>query len=152
MELFVFDLDFTLWNAGDTFCSETKPPYIWKNSMLFDSEGRWIRLYPDTLKVLEFLYNKNKIIAIASRTYQPLYAQELLNLFDLNRYLTHKEIYPGEKTIHLKKIQLRFNIPYNNIVFFDDEIRNIRDVERLNIKGVLVSNGIKFDTVTRILK
>lgn len=151
MEIFVFDLDFTLWNAGDTFCSETNPPYCWVKEKLFDQQDRWIRLYPDTIKVLENLSAQKKIIAAASRTYQPSWANMLLEMFDIDKYFSHKEIYHGSKQAHLKKIKETFNVPYNKIIFFDDEERNIKDVSQLGVECILIRNGISHEIVNQIL-
>lgn len=147
MKIFVFDLDFTLWNAGDTFCSETQPPYSWRSGKLTDNKGRWIRLYPDTLKVLANLYAENKIIVAASRTHQPAWANELLQLFNIDKYFVRKEIYAGSKITHLQKIHESFNIRYDQIVFFDDEQRNIDDVSTLGVNCVLVNHGIKLQDI-----
>ncbi len=151
MEIFVFDLDFTLWNAGDTFCSETQPPYCWKNGKLYDQDDRWIRLFPETIDVLENLTSKNKIIAAASRTHQPDWANKLLELFNIDQYFNHKEIYRGGKTEHLTKIQRTFKVPFDKIVFFDDEQRNIDEVAKLGVTCVKVNNGISQNLITQIL-
>lgn len=147
MKVFVFDLDFTLWNAGNTFCSETNPPYFWENNKLIDQTGRWIRLYPDVPAILKILKSKGFKIAIASRTIEPTWAVQLLRLFDIEEYFDIFEIYPGSKTEHLKMIQKKTEIQYRQIVFFDDEERNIKDVESLGIVCVLVNNGINLQQV-----
>jgi len=147
VKIFVFDLDFTLWNAGDTFCSETQPPYVWRKGKLMDKEGRWIRLYPNTIDVLEKLVSENKIIVAASRTHQPSWANKLLELFDIDKHFACKEIYAGSKIIHLKKIHELFNVPYNQIVFFDDEKRNIDDVSSLGANCILVKGGITLEYI-----
>lgn len=152
MKLFVFDLDFTLWNAGDTFCSETQPPYRWRGDKLIDEHERWIRLYPDTTNVLAQLSADNKLIAAASRTHQPLWANDLLQLFKIDRYFACKEIYAGNKITHLKNIHEFFKVPYNQMVFFDDEQRNIDDVATLGVHCVLISNGIKLDDIQMFIR
>lgn len=144
MKVFVFDLDFTIWNAGDTFCSETNPPYLWKDGKLVDCSGRWIRLYPDTIEILEFIQSMGIHIAIASRTEVPANALELIAIFNLDKYFIIKEIYPGSKTAHLKRIQEQIDCPFDQIVFFDDEDRNIVDAKSLGVRSILVKNGIKF--------
>lgn len=93
------------------------------------------------------LYSENKIIAAASRTHQPVWANNLLELFNIDKYFTCKEIYAGSKITHLEKIHKLFNVPYDQIVFFDDEKRNIDDVFTLGVNCVLVSNGIKLEDI-----
>lgn len=149
MKVFVFDLDFTLWNAGDTFCSETSPPYRWVEGKLLDQSSRWIRIYPDVHRTLQFLKGKGLTLAIASRTNEPDWARQLLQFFDLDKYFDIREIYPGDKTTHLKKIQEQANCPFHQIIFFDDEERNIADATSLGIESVLVENGISYEKVIK---
>jgi len=152
MKLFVFDLDFTLWNAGETWCDATTPPYFWKNGKLYDQNNRWIRLYDDVKLILEELRRRNKIIVAASRTYEPDWAQELLHLFDIDKYFDRKEIYPSSKVLHFKRIRNYFEISYKEMVFFDDELRNIEEVRRLGVKTVFIRNGISFNDVEALLQ
>ena len=93
------------------------------------------------------LYSENKIIAAASRTHQPVWANNLLEIFNIDKYFACKEIYAGSKVTHLKKIHESFNIQYDQIAFFDDEQRNIDDVSKLGVNCVLVSNGIKIEDI-----
>ena len=147
MKVFVFDLDFTLWDAGGTWCDATNPPYQWRNGKLLDSTGAWIRLYNDVPDILEKLKNENKIIVAASRTFRPDWAQELLHLFEIDVFFDLKEIFPADKTKHFKNIQNHFEIPYSEMVFFDDEYRNIEAVSRLGVETVYVKQGIHLNLI-----
>jgi magnesium-dependent phosphatase 1 len=150
-EIFVFDLDFTIWDAGGSWCDCTNPPYFWRNGKLLDQYNRWIRLYPDVVEILERLKSENKKIVAASRTYEPGWANELLQLLDIDKYFDLKEIYPSTKTRHFKLIQEHYQIPYSKMVFFDDEYRNIDDVGNLGVQAVYVRNGINLEMVTVFL-
>jgi len=151
MEVFVFDLDFTVWNAGDTWCSETNPPYLWENGKLFDRSGRWIRLYPDVPEILKILRERRKIIAAASRTLQPEYALHLLELFGISNFFGIKEIYPGSKLTHFERIRQQTGCPFSKMVFFDDESRNVEEVAPLGVSCVLVENGLSFSHVKEFM-
>lgn len=151
MKVFVFDLDFTLWNAGGTWCDSTNPPYSWEKNKLLDSSGRWIRLYDDVIRILTHLKNNGKHVAVASRTYEPEWARELLHLFDIDKYFDLKEIYPADKTKHLKRIRDHFNVLYSEIVFFDDEYRNIAEVQQLGVESVFIKRGIGFQDISLYL-
>lgn len=151
MNIFVFDLDFTLWDAGGTWCDATNPPYFWDNGKLLDQSGDWIRLYPDVINILEELKSRDKIIVAASRTYRPDWAQDLLHLFNIDKYFDLKEIYPSSKIKHFDKIQNHYKIPYHKMVFFDDEHRNIEEVSRLGVEAVFVSSGISMFHVNNFL-
>jgi len=151
MKIFVFDLDFTLWDAGGTWCDATNPPYQWCDEKLLDSSGSWIRLYDDVIYILDDLKHRNKLIVAASRTYQPDWAQDILHLMDIDKYFDLKEIYPSSKVKHFDRIQNHFKIQYDEMVFFDDEYRNIEDVSRLGVETVFVKNGINRNLVDSYL-
>ncbi|WP_297092651.1 magnesium-dependent phosphatase-1 [uncultured Draconibacterium sp.] len=152
MRLFVFDLDFTIWDAGGTWCDATNPPYFWENGALLDQSGSEMQLYPEVIGIFDELQKNDKKIAAASRTFEPGWAQDLLHLFDINKYFDLKEIYPGTKVAHFKKIQNHFKLPYTEMVFFDDEYRNIHEVSKLGVKAVLVENGLRKAQVLPYLK
>ena len=152
MKIFVFDLDFTIWNAGETWCDTTNPPYFWQNGKLLDQSNNWIRLYPDVIRILEELKKHNKFIVAASRTFEPEWAQDLLLLLDIDKYFDLKEIYPAGKIHHFRKIQNHFKLPFEQMVFFDDEYRNIEEVGQLGVNTVFVRSGITFELVSQFLK
>ena len=151
MKIFVFDLDFTIWDAGGSWCDVTDPPYYWRNGKLLDQSNRWIRLYPDVIEILEKLKSKNKKIVAASRTFEPSWANDLIRLFDIDRFFDFKEIYPSGKVHHFKNIQNHFKVPYSEMVFFDDEFRNIDEVGKLGVQTVFVKNGVNLDMVDEFL-
>jgi len=151
MKLFVFDLDFTLWDAGGTWCDATNPPYFWEGNSLLDQSGNEMLLYPDVIDILEELKENNRKIAAASRTYEPGWAQDLLHLFDIDKYFDLKEIYPNSKIAHFKRIQNYFKLPYSEMVFFDDEYRNIEEVGRLGVNVVFVDEGLQAPMVQKFL-
>nr|WP_321357309.1 magnesium-dependent phosphatase-1 [uncultured Draconibacterium sp.] len=151
MKLFVFDLDFTLWDAGGTWCDATNPPYYWRDGALLDQSNSVIELYPDVIPVLEELKKNNRKIAAASRTFEPTWAQELLHLFDIDKYFDLKEIYPGSKTQHFSKIRKHLGLNYPDMVFFDDEHRNIHEVGKLGVETVFVYDGLRKEDVFRYL-
>ena len=142
MKLIVFDLDFTLWNAGGTWCDHTFPPYTRVNGHITDSEGSKIVLYPDVPDILQTLHSQNYLMGLASRTGQPTWAKQLLELFQIDHYFNYKEIYPGSKIEHFNQLHHLTNIPYEHMVFFDDEMRNIHDVSSLGVHAVFVEDGV----------
>ena len=142
IKLVVFDLDFTLWDAGGTWCDHTNPPYKRVNNHVEDSWGSRIVLYPDVKKVLEELNQQGITMALASRTGAPSWAQKLLHLFDINSYFEYKEIYPGSKVEHFNQLHHLTGIPFQDMVFFDDEMRNISEVGSLGVNAVYVEDGI----------
>jgi len=149
--LFVFDLDFTLWDAGGLWCDCTTPPYRRVNGYVLDAENREIRLYPEVREILNHLKKQGRQLAIASRTEQPAWAKQILELLDLREWFDYEEIFPDRKIYHLQNIQRKSGIPYNEIVFFDDEKRNIDDVNTLGVTTEWVQNGINLQLVKKYL-
>jgi magnesium-dependent phosphatase 1 len=148
--IFVFDLDFTLWNCGETWCDHTLPPYKkLNNNVIHDSEGLQIKLYPETLKILNVLQKHKIQMAVASRTGEPDWAKQLLNLFDIEKFFDYKEIYPGSKIVHLNAIQRECGSKYKEMFFFDDEHRNINDARPLGVNCYLVEDGINMGIINR---
>ncbi|KAJ4839902.1 hypothetical protein Tsubulata_046877 [Turnera subulata] len=46
------------------------------------------------------------------------------------------------KTEHFQKIHLRTGVPFNSMLFFDDEDRNIQTVSKMGVTSILVDNGV----------
>lgn len=146
-KLFVFDLDFTLWNTGGVWCDCTQPPYSKENGEVIDASGNIMKLYPDTLRILNNLRGLGIQLAVASRTNEPTWARQLMKLLEIEHYFEFTEIYPASKLRHLSKISSESGVPYSEIVFFDDEHRNIVDARSLGIEAVFVQNGINMKLI-----
>ncbi|MDW7691780.1 magnesium-dependent phosphatase-1 [Flammeovirgaceae bacterium SG7u.111] len=146
-KLVVFDLDFTLWDAGGTWCDHTNPPYKRIRHYIEDATGARIVLYPEVLVILEELSKQNIPMALASRTGAPPWARELLALFEIENYFEFQEIYPGSKIQHFAQLQKASGLAYEQMIFFDDEMRNITEVGALGVKAVHVENGINKQVV-----
>jgi magnesium-dependent phosphatase 1 len=141
-KLFVFDLDFTLWDAGGTWCDCTIPPYRMQNGQLYDAEGAHIKLYADTIPILQKLKQDGRQIGIASRTTAPKIARQLMDIFKIKPFVDFEEIFPADKTEHFIKIAAKSKIDFNEMIFFDDESRNIRDVSLMGVHCIHVTKGI----------
>jgi magnesium-dependent phosphatase 1 len=141
--LFVFDLDFTLWDCGGTWCDHTLPPYFKKNDKVVDAEKRQISLYQDVQFILETLKNQNVEMAVASRTTAPEWAMQLMKLFDIEKFFKYQEIYPGSKIFHFESLHQKSGFDYSEMYFFDDEMRNIEDVQKLGVNCVYIKEGLR---------
>ncbi|KAK4877334.1 hypothetical protein RN001_009840 [Aquatica leii] len=150
-KLIVFDLDYTLWPFW--MHSQVNPPFSKSVSgAVLDSKGITIKHYEEVPKVLETLKQKGYVLAIASRTPKVNSAQQLIELFDWNKYFTYKEIYPGRKTMHFSKVRTQSGIQFDDMLFFDDELRNIYDLRSAGVVSVLVRDGVNQEIVNRGLK
>uniref|UniRef100_A0A8D2HC22 Magnesium-dependent phosphatase 1 n=1 Tax=Urocitellus parryii TaxID=9999 RepID=A0A8D2HC22_UROPR len=117
-----------------------------------DSRGQNIRLYPEVPKVLERLQDLGVPVAAASRTGEIEGANQLLELFDLVRYFAHREIYPGSKVTHFERLQQKTGVSFAQMIFFDDEKRNIVDVGKLGVLCIHIQNGMSLQTLAQGLE
>jgi len=140
----VFDLDFTLWNAGGTWCDHLQPPFSKMNNRVIDRNHHEIILYSDVRDILNWAAERDFLLAVASRTYEPDWAGQLLELLDVRHFFHHEQIFPSSKIQHFQNIQEFCKLPFDNMIFFDDEQRNIHDVSALGVTSIFVADGLNW--------
>ncbi|KAL1956280.1 hypothetical protein VTO42DRAFT_7453 [Malbranchea cinnamomea] len=166
-KLFVFDLDYTLWPFWvDTHVT---PPIKAKdnNSRCVDRWGESFAFYPAVSAIIQALRSRSIPIGIASRTHAPDLARDMLKALHIipsfsdslaaasNRsvraldYLDYIQIFPGTKTQHFARIQQASGICYEDMLFFDDEARNINVQTELGVTFCLVRDGMTKEEVDR---
>lgn len=139
-KVIVFDLDYTLWPFWvDTHVT---PPFRRTQNKIVDAHGHAIKCYTDVPDILKQLSEKGYELGIASRTSEISGAKQLLDLFGWKKYFKYIEIFPGNKVTHFLNIQKSSQADYKDMIFFDDETRNIIDVGKLGVHAVLVRDGI----------
>ena len=143
--LIVFDLDYTLWDAGGTWCDCLQPPFHKTSKGPVDSTDRLVRLYDDVRGILSWCQNKNISMALASRTFEPGWAGQLIDMLEIADFFEYKEIFPSSKVAHFNNLTESSNIALGEMLFFDDEMRNIYEVSRLGVTAVFVENGMTME-------
>ncbi|XP_014209756.1 magnesium-dependent phosphatase 1-like [Copidosoma floridanum] len=145
-KIVVFDLDYTLWPFWvDTHVT---PPFKKdSNKKIVDAHNHVIRYYPDTPEILKQLVEQGFEVGVASRTSEIKGANQLLNLFGWEKYIKYKEIYPGTKTTHFSRIKNESGVEYKDMIFFDDEQRNISDLVKIGVLSILVRDGVSHKVV-----
>ena len=140
--LVVFDLDFTLWDCGGTWCDCLTPPFRVHGGRVLDRNDRHVRLYDCVDDILNHCEHLSIPYAIASRTEQPGWARNLLDLLEITHRFAFAEIYPSSKLQHFSSLRDVSGFDFREMLFFDDEMRNIREVSGLGVTSIFVENGI----------
>ena len=142
--LIVFDLDLRLWHCGPLlWCDQLTPPVRMDAvGRVISACGTQVRLYPEVPELLDELSSRGHALSLASRTSAPAIAGRLLDLFGIARHFQHPQIYPGDKSVHFEALHRETGVAYRNMMYFDDEERNIESVSRLGVRVALVKQGM----------
>uniref|UniRef100_A0A0E0P102 Magnesium-dependent phosphatase-1 n=4 Tax=Oryza TaxID=4527 RepID=A0A0E0P102_ORYRU len=122
--LVVFDLDHTIWPLYCDCCSIGDSP----------------RLFRHAKGIMCALKEKGIAMAVASRSSTPDIANAFLDKLELQPMFVTKEIFDSwtHKTEHFQRIQRTTGIPYESMLFFDDEHRNFATVSKMGVTSILV--------------
>jgi magnesium-dependent phosphatase 1 len=95
------------------------------------------------------------LLGAASRTHTPDLAHTLLKQLTIKptgkralEYFDYMQIFPGDKKQHFSKINKSSGVAYEEMLFFDDEVRN-KNVESLGVVMCLVRDGVTRGEVDR---
>ncbi|KAL1975003.1 hypothetical protein VTN31DRAFT_5207 [Thermomyces dupontii] len=167
--MIVFDLDYTLWPFWvDTHVSGPIKPKD-NNSRVVDKFGESFAFYPAVSSILYACRAHQIPIAVASRTHAPELARDMLKALHVIPhfsddpaaadararsvraldYFDHLQIFPGNKTQHFARIHQASGIPYEDMLFFDDEARNRNVQTELGVTFWLVRDGMTREEVDR---
>ncbi|GLG99224.1 Magnesium-dependent phosphatase 1 [Gryllus bimaculatus] len=137
-KIIVFDLDRTLW-PFQVDKDTTNPFRRTEKNTVEDASGKLVSTFPQVFDILHDLISRGFVLGVASRIEDIMGAYQLLELFNLNSFFTYKEIYPTSKIMHFKELHRKTGFPYETMVFFDDDERNIKAVQRLGVQTFQVS-------------
>ncbi|KAI0290401.1 magnesium-dependent phosphatase-1 [Multifurca ochricompacta] len=155
-KLVAFDLDYTLWPLWiDSHVSSPLERDGDTLNEVHDKYGDTVAFYHEVPQILHRLRAAGVVIAACSRTTATVLARRALALLLLPPkagnpespampaigFFDQLEIYPGSKITHFKQLHKKTGIPYSEMLFFDDELRN-RNVESLGVTFHLVSRGV----------
>ncbi|XP_020286307.1 magnesium-dependent phosphatase 1-like [Pseudomyrmex gracilis] len=150
-KVIVFDLDYTLWPFWvDT---HVDPPFKkGSHDKIVDAHGKTVQYYTDVPDILKQLSEEGYELGVASRTSEIKGANQLLDLFGWRKYFKYIEIFPGSKVTHFFNIQKNSQIDFKDMIFFDDESRNIVEVGKLGVHAVLVRDGVTRQVIKSALQ
>ncbi|BBH09217.1 Haloacid dehalogenase-like hydrolase superfamily protein [Prunus dulcis] len=101
-------------------------------------------LYPHARGILYALKEKGIDLAIASRSPTTDIAKTFIDKLSIKSMFVAQEIFSSwtHKTDHFQRIHTRTGVPFNSMLFFDDENRNIQAVSNMGVTSILVGNGV----------
>eukprot|EP00123_Amoebidium_parasiticum_P006444 comp17394_c0_seq1/m.16721 comp17394_c0_seq1/g.16721 ORF comp17394_c0_seq1/g.16721 comp17394_c0_seq1/m.16721 type:complete len:192 (-) comp17394_c0_seq1:100-675(-) len=153
--LVVFDLDATLWypemyhlwgSGGAPFRLNKK------NGNVVDRSGTEVYLMGQSRQILHELKTKpqwmHTRVAVASSTDEPEWARECLALIEVGDGIKMKdtihfvEISKSNKKQHFQRLHEKTGVAYNDIIFYDNEMGNIRNVSQLGVVCVYTPDGL----------
>ena len=163
--LCVSDCDYTLYNYD---CDKDRlspfytayDPSCQGEFFLSDRYGRNANIYPQVAEIMSAFVDANIDLAFASRNPSAKSLKQLLfvieifpkkqhirKLWDAMSSERNFQAYSStkqerSKTRHFRLIQEATQIPYEDMLFFDDAPDNIECAERLGVTAVLVEKGV----------
>ena len=141
LKLAVFDLDFTVWDAAGVWCDCLHPPFKAIGGKVTDSSGDRVRIYDGIAEAIDYFDDAGIPLAVASRTTQPDWARQLLDLHGLLYRFEWLEIFPSSKVKHFNNLAGSTGFSFSEMLFFDDEMRNIEEVGAMGVEAVHVARG-----------
>jgi magnesium-dependent phosphatase 1 len=132
------------------FIKHVYPPFVRTSNndnehTIVDQDNKALTYYCDVPTILytlkEFCLNEtNGHMAIASRTNEREGARQLIELFGWQSYFSSYQMYSGCKVNHINQICKDLNIASKDeLLFFDDDSRNIVDVEAIGVTSILLN-------------
>lgn len=92
-------------------------------------------------------------LAVASRTSEIEGALQLVKFLNWDKYFKYKEIFPSCKVNHFSKFCKASGYKHEDMLFFDDEHRNIKDLSEKGVTCIHVpSEGVTMKLVETGLK
>ena len=116
-----------------------------KIERVIDSGGRSLRLYSEVPLILKRLEAKRFPMGLASRSSQPLSARDLLKLFGISGSFAYQEVFPGSKLAQFENFAAASGSQYSEMLFLDDELRNVHEVGGMRVHCVEVKTGINLN-------
>lgn len=118
-----------------------------------DKTGRIVNPFPEVTDILKELATSGFVLGIASRTPEPKAARRLVETMGWDRMIPFMEIYPGCKVVHFENLVKHSKIPLKEMLFFDDEVRNIRDLTDHGVVCLHVGDsGVNREVIIKGLK
>eukprot|EP00667_Euglena_gracilis_P023758 EG_transcript_26989 len=161
--LVAFDLDATVWFPEMCHLYGGGAPFsVLPNGNVQDRNGTEVYLMGDARRILHTLKTApewaDTKVAYCSGTDEPGWARELMRKIDVGDGITLEEvadymqIRKGTKDSLFRAIQEQSDVPFEEMLFFDNETPNIRSVAPLGVTTIYCPKGLTADVWDRGLQ
>lgn len=142
------DLDDTVWYPEMYMLRGA--PFRKDSGRILDRAGEEVHLYGGVAAAVALCVREGVKLGWASRTEHGDWANDCLRLFtieDVDKRTLHdlgdySEIFPGDKKRHFRNIATASGIPYERMLFFDNERRNCTSVATLGVVTFWCPDGL----------
>lgn len=147
-QLFVFDLDETLWTIQQKSLDPIRGPFEAVSSHDAESATARVHLFQGVRALLKSLHTQHKHVSLASRS-DPEVCEELLALFDIAHYFRHPQYGWQEKGTAVLNIIKAFrdidqeSIAPQDTLFVDDYPANIDQVKGTGAATLLFGRDVR---------
>eukprot|EP00593_Proboscia_inermis_P015226 CAMPEP_0171314312 /NCGR_PEP_ID=MMETSP0816-20121228/50224_1 /TAXON_ID=420281 /ORGANISM="Proboscia inermis, Strain CCAP1064/1" /LENGTH=158 /DNA_ID=CAMNT_0011803055 /DNA_START=245 /DNA_END=721 /DNA_ORIENTATION=+ len=136
---------YMLWGGGAPFSKKT-------DSTLVDCSGSSVKMLGAVPEILLELKTddrwKDAVVAIASCTDEPSWAQDCLRMFEIGDgycikdVMHHEEIYKSNKQKHLRNLAEKTGIALEDMLFLDNEMGNCQSVASIGVTVAYTPKGV----------
>lgn len=107
-------------------------------------------MYHQVPGILEYLCKRGHKLGVISQTRYNVTFNKLLDLFDISKYFTFREAYPLSKQRHIEIINIKSDIDFGDMLYFDDEYKEIPDVADLTTVPILIGDeGVTMEDIRK---
>ena len=151
----VFDLDGCLWDPEMYMLSwRGGAPFEPDGDAMLAQSGERVVLLGAARDILRQLrttddWSATKV-AISSRTDEPAWAAELLDKFRVDDMVLGdcfdaREITKESKSSHFRRLKEKYSCDYEEMLFFDNEYGNCREISQLGVTVAFSPDGVTSD-------
>ena len=147
-QLFVFDLDETLWSIEQSSLDAIKGPFTLVDSHEAVGTTGTVKLHPGVRSLLRSIDKRGAVASLASRN-ESAVCEELLNLFEIREHFVFPQFGWEEKGQAVLNIiaSLRdsegVDISASDVLFIDDWPSNTEAVQRIGASTLLFGRDVR---------
>ena len=151
----VFDLDGCLWDPEMYMLSwRGGAPFTPDGDAMLAQSGERVVLLGAARDILRQLRTTDDWsgtkVAISSRTDEPAWAAELLDKFRVDDMVLGdcfdaREITKESKSSHFRRLKEKYECDYEDMLFFDNEYGNCREISQLGVTVAFSPDGVTGD-------